>query len=331
MWQAAIGRRRFGQYNRVPTVWPGFRALVTLVAAIVSAPSVAAAGTWSNAPALIEARAEVSATALDGRIYVAGGFTETGGDRASMEVFDPRQGAWLTLAPLARGLNHLSIAALGGVVYASGGSAGSQPTAGLFAYDPATDSWTQKADLPLRRSAHVLLAAANRLFVVGGVGDRPGVTLEYDPSTDTWTERAPIPTLREHLSAAVLNDRIYVAGGRWASDGNLAALEAYDPSTDTWQGLPSMPSRRGGLTASFLDGKLHVLGGEALDSSHTFPEHEVYDPESGTWSAEADMPTPRHGLGSAVLDHTLYSIAGGRTAGLSVSNLVEAFTSTAEP
>ena len=310
---------------------PAFLVLVTLLALTFWTRSAVAVGRWSKAPPLSEPRAEVSATALDGRIYVAGGFTASGADLASMEVLDRQVDGWQPRAPLPRGLNHLSIATSGGLVYASGGSAGSTPTTGLFAYDPSTNTWTEKADLPLRRSAHVLVAAANQLFVVGGVGDRPGVTLAYDPSTDRWTERAAIPTLREHLSAAALDDRIYVAGGRWGSAGNLGAFEVYDPAGDTWQTLPPLPSRRGGLTASFLDGKLHVLGGEALDSGATFPQHEVYDPVTGAWSAEADMPTPRHGLGSAVLDHTLYTIAGGRTAGLSASTLVEAFSTTVDP
>jgi N-acetylneuraminic acid mutarotase len=179
--------------------------------------------------------------------------------------------------------------------------------------------------MPVRRAAHVLVAAAGRLLVVGGVGDEAGVTLSYDPATDLWERRAPMLTLREHLSAAAIDDRIYVAGGRWATTGNVATLEVYDPAADTWQMLSSMPTPRGGLTAAALNGQLHVLGGEAFDPTRTFPEHEVYDPALDRWSRAADLPTSRHGLGSAVLDQTLYIIGGGLQAGLSSSTIVEAF------
>jgi N-acetylneuraminic acid mutarotase len=308
---------------------PALGVLVAMALWLGAALPAKADGAWTSGPTLLQERAETSAAVLDGRIYVAGGFTRDGADLASVEVLDPQVGTWQARAPLPLGLNHLSIAALGGVLYASGGSAGATPTSSFFAYDLTSDTWTPKTDLPLRRSAHVLVAAAGGLFVVGGVGDRAGVTLAYDPTSDTWQTRAPLPTLREHLAAAVLDDRIYVVGGRWADVRNLATLESYDPYTDTWQSLPAMPTARGGLTASFLrlnDGRLHVVGGEALDSSLTYGQHEVFDPSTGAWSLEADMPTPRHGLGSVGLNGSFFTLGGGKTSGLAVSDRTEVFT-----
>jgi N-acetylneuraminic acid mutarotase len=292
---------------------------------VLVAAALLAFGSWSAGPGLLNTRAEIAAATLDGRIYVAGGFGPGGTDLRSLEVFD--SGLWQERAPLPRGLNHLGMAALDGLVYVAGGNVGGTPTNGLFAYDPALDTWTAKADLPLRRAAHVLVATSGRLFVVGGVGDEPGVTLAYDPLTDTWERRAPMPTLREHLSAAVVDERIYVIGGRWADRGNLASNEVYDPASDQWHALSPMPTRRGGLTAANLNGQIHVLGGEAFDPNRTFPEHEVYDPTVDSWTTAEPLPTPRHGLGSAVLDGALYIIGGGTSAGLSTSTAVELFQS----
>jgi hypothetical protein len=86
-----------------------------------------------------------------------------------------------------------------------------------------------------------------------------------------------------------------------------------------------MPTPRGGLSAATLRGQVHVLGGEAFGPDHTFAEHEVFDPQTNTWTAAPSLPTPRHGLGLAVLDDRLYAIAGGPTAGLSTTQLVEVF------
>ncbi|HEY3057402.1 MAG TPA: kelch repeat-containing protein [Chloroflexota bacterium] len=284
-----------------------------------------ALGSWTTAPSLNEARAEIAATTLDGRIYVAGGFDRNGTDLTSVEMFDPVARVWQLRAPLPQGLNHLGVAPLNGEVYVAGGSVGGTPTSGLFAYEPNLDAWTRKADLPLRRSAHVLVAVGGRLIVVGGVGDEAGVTLAYDPLTDTWERRAPMPTVREHLSAAVVDERVYVIGGRWADQGNLATVEVYDPASDQWQSLAPMPTPRGGLTAAAMNGRIHVFGGEAFDPNRTFPQHEVYDPVLDAWTSAENLPTSRHGLGSAVLDATLYVIGGGTSAGLSTSTTVEAF------
>src|SRR4051794_32409340 len=95
-----------------------------------------AVGSWTAAPSLGQPRAEVAATALEGRVYVAGGFEPNGGDLASVEVLDPGIGDWQARAPLPQGLNHLGMAALDGVVYVAGGNVGGTPTNGLFAYDP---------------------------------------------------------------------------------------------------------------------------------------------------------------------------------------------------
>jgi hypothetical protein len=68
-----------------------------------------------------------------------------------------------------------------------------------------------------------------------------------------------------------------------------------------------------------------VLGGEAFDPNRTFGEHEVYDPVIDAWTEAERLPTSRHGLGSAELNGTLFVIAGGTSAGLSASTIVDAF------
>jgi N-acetylneuraminic acid mutarotase len=170
-----------------------------------------------------------------------------------------------------------------------------------------------------------MVGVGDRLYVIGGVGEEPRVTLEYTPESDSWTRRAPMPAEREHLAAAALDGRIYVIGGRWGSRGNLRTVEEYDPASDSWRIRTPLPTARGGLTAATVEGHIHVVGGEAFDPSRTFPEHEVYDPEADRWESAPPLPTARHGLASAGLDGRFYVIAGGRTAGLSVSDLTEIY------
>jgi hypothetical protein len=45
-----------------------------------------------------------------------------------------------------------------------------------------------------------------------------------------------------------------------------------------------------------------------------------------TWSKGPDLPTKRHGLAAAVVGDRWYVIGGGRSAMLSVSDIVEVFT-----
>lgn len=282
-------------------------------------------GAWQLGAPLLEGRSEIAAAEVDGRLYVGGGFHASGSDLASVEMFDPAVGFWQAVAPLPRGLNHLGITGLSGVLYVAGGSVGPTPATSLYAYEPASDRWTTRADMPLRRSAHVLVAVDQRLYVVGGVGDQPGVTLAYDPDRDAWETRQPIPTPREHLSAATAGGWIYVVGGRWADRGNLDAAEAYNPVSDTWTPLPPLPTARGGLTAGALHGRIHALGGEAFGPDRTFVEHEVFDTLLGQWAVAPPMPTARHGLAAVGIQGQLYVIGGGERAGLTTTPLVEVF------
>ncbi len=300
----------------------------TVFVPLVETASPPAVGWQARAP-LPTARTEVAAAALDGRIYVAGGYAADGSTLDVVEVYDPAADTWATAAPLPAGRNHMGLAALGGRLYAVGGYSGpisaSAASADVWAYDPATDSWSSAAPLPAPRAAHALVAEAGRLYVVGGVGPEARTTLVYDSATDVWSALSPIPTEREHLAAAALDGRIYAVAGR-AGGRNLDTVEAYLIADDRWEALPALPTPRSGLAAATLGGRVYVVGGEAIDGSgQTFADVAVFDPASGRWSAAEPMPTARHGLGTAVVSDALYVVGGGPVAGLTVSGANERY------
>ena len=59
-------------------------------------------------------------------------------------------------------------------------------------YDPSTDMWTRKADLPTPRSSLAAVALDGKIYTIGGArGGGLVKTVEvYDPGTDTWTKKA---------------------------------------------------------------------------------------------------------------------------------------------
>src|SRR5215216_4442218 len=80
-------------------------------------------GTWTQGAPMPTARSEIGVTALDGKIYVAGGFVGEGVTRA-FEAYDIEADTWETLAPLPDALHHLGIEALDGKIYLVGGMTG---------------------------------------------------------------------------------------------------------------------------------------------------------------------------------------------------------------
>jgi hypothetical protein len=103
-------------------------------------------------------------------------------------------------------------------------------------YDPATDTWTRKADMPTPRTFLSTSAVNGKIYAIGGcsVFETAFATVEeYDPATDKWTEKADMPTARGILSTSVVRGKIYAVGGSTAANVPLATVEEYTP--EGWQ------------------------------------------------------------------------------------------------
>jgi N-acetylneuraminic acid mutarotase len=296
-------------------------------------------GAWRTAAPATMKRTEVAAATVGGKIYVVGGFEEPSFGNvlnfaitSAVEEYDPVTDRWSSKAPMPVGLHHVGMGVVGGRLYVIGGYKRSGlsvwgPVATVYAYDPATDSWTEGAAMPTARGALSVTVHDGKLYAIGGYEGRANsAAVEvYDPLKNTWSVRAPLPTPRDHLAAATAAGKVYAIGGRLKGDyhRNLSVTEVYDPNADTWSRGPDLPTARSGITAAEAGGRVYVFGGEGADG--TFRENEAYDPARDAWQQMAPMPTARHGLGSAVADGRIHVISGGPTPGGSFSNLHEIY------
>jgi N-acetylneuraminic acid mutarotase len=282
----------------------------------------------------------VAAATLRDKIYVVGGFEKPGVGNvlnlaitASLEEYDPSTDRWTAKAPMPVGLHHVGIGVAGGRLYVIGGYRQSglsvwHPVATVYAYDPDTDTWEERAPMPTARGALSVTEHNGKLYAIGGY-DRTANSAAvevYDPVRNLWTSRAPLPTPRDHLATATLFGKVYAIGGRVNGDyrRNLSVTEVYDPVTDQWKRAADLPTARSGITAAVVGGRVYVFGGEG--GAGTFRDNEAYDPARDAWQAMAPMPTARHGLGSAVVQGRIYVLSGGPTPGGSFSDLNEVFT-----
>jgi N-acetylneuraminic acid mutarotase len=314
--------------------------LITLPFSIQSAQIEADRGSWRMAAPMPTKRTEVAVAALDGKVYVVGGFEKPSLGNVtsfaitpSVEVYDPATDRWTAKSPMPAGLHHVGIGVVGGRLYVIGGYSKSglsvwNPVATVYAYDPATDRWTERAPMPTARGALSVTEYDGKLYAIGGFNRKANNTQVevYDPGRNEWTTAAPLPTSRDHLAAATAAGKIYAMGGRLNGDysKNLTVVEMYDPVSNRWKRASDLPTARSGITAAVIEGKIYVMGGEG--AAGTFNENEAYDPVRDVWQRMAPMPTARHGLGSAVVQGRMYVISGGSTPGGSFSDLNEVFT-----
>jgi len=189
-------------------------------------------------------------------IYMVGG---TGLGKAAdcttsmVQAYTPSSATWEWRSPMPTRSAGVRMAALNGILFAAGGRH-YDPTCfspvtsqDVAAYDPVTDSWTTKPDLPCGQEGAGTCSANGRVYVIGGVcnwGTCPvtgllSVVHEFDPAANAWTTKTPIPGPLVGGGAVAVGCTIYVFGGKmgtgWNSDstsvyaGCLANCPPYSP------------------------------------------------------------------------------------------------------
>ncbi len=236
---------------------------------------------WFERASLPAPREYGVAIALDGKIYLIGGYSDTTGGwgfRLEVDVYDVASDTWDSAAPLPAERNGFAAGAIGGKIYVAGGFGNVSPTSGLV-YDPALDQWTPIADMPTNRQEGGCAVAGDKLYVFGGYEWSPATggpgfttTSVYDPATDSWDVEAPLNQWRERPAGASANGRVYAIGGELggiaAGNGGgipfisaTASVEEYDPITGFWAVRASLPQPRQDAVAATWDGRIYIVGG----------------------------------------------------------------------
>ncbi len=123
-------------------------------------------------------------------------------------------------------------------------------------YDPATNSWTQKADYPLDRFAVTGFTIGNKGYLGSGneqnFGDRAEF-FEYDPLANVWTPKANFPI------AAGGNISFAINGIGYMGFGNSVGLYSYDPSSDIWTPVATSIPPSDYSSAFVINNKAYIL------------------------------------------------------------------------
>lgn len=194
------------------------------------------------------------ATSPDGVIYITGGaarpfFEHSTRSRPheSAEAWDAKTNRWREIATMRHARDqHAAAVDRKGRLFVFGGTTGSvgirrddeesdaawdargaaldraanTSLASVEMYDPATNTWTERAPMPTPRQAMGAdVGADGRIYVVGGAPSfmhpRPMDVVEiYDPETNTWETGPPLVyPRRSHAVVATPDGKLYAIGG----------------------------------------------------------------------------------------------------------------------
>ncbi|MBZ0282793.1 MAG: hypothetical protein K8L97_18790 [Anaerolineae bacterium] len=173
------------------------------------------ADSWTEIAPMPSPRAAHAMVNIEDKLYVVGG---TGAGALEVWVYDPAADTWEIREGLMQNAReHVPAVVLDGKIYVVGGRWQNISTAAVEVYDPATDSWTQAADVPTPRSALSVAVLDGKIHTVGGEelsnSCTYGLHEMYDPATDEWTELQNMPTPRHAMLSAVIDDKWYLIGG----------------------------------------------------------------------------------------------------------------------
>lgn len=214
-----------------------------------------------------------SVAALDGRIYVIGGFgTTSSRPTDEVRVYEPATSTWSMAAPLPTASGGHAAVVLSGSIHVVGGGTSRSTIADHVVYDPATDSWRAAAPVPQPEGSPALVVHDGRLWAIGGRSGRSdyGEVFIYEPATDEWTSGPPIGP-RGTAGAVAFCDTVFLFGGETQHDkvvlGDVLRLDG-----DRWVEQAQLPTPRSFARSVVFNDAVYVVGGSTtFGLSHASP------------------------------------------------------------
>ncbi len=224
---------------------------------------------WSRLSSMPIGLNHPAAAALDGRLYVHGGYRarrdlSSASDR--LYVYSPDTDRWRRLPDARQERAAHAFGALDGRLYAVGGRSEDGELSSMEIYDPRRRRWRGGRSLKGPPRDHMTgVAAGGYLYALAGrdlAGPGNYRTAErYDPRRRRWRLLPPMTKARGGIaSAAVSGGRVVVFGGE-ESGGTIAEVEIYNPERNRWRSLPDMRTPRHGLGGVSLGNRVYALEG----------------------------------------------------------------------
>ncbi len=292
--------------------------------------------TWTAKTGMPTARGYFCCAEVNGKIYLIGGLIDLTPEISDdVEMYDPETDKWTIKNHMPEKILGMAAAAVDGKIYTFGGRTGALYDGTTldytYLYDPATDTWTRKTNIPEPRAFLTASVIDGKIYTIGGAYSRYEGAAEvqvYDPATDTWTPKASLPKGSALSSAAVFNGKIYVVGGGTSNDAGagtpFADFEVYDPSNNFWESKEDITISRVGHGSGVINNKLYICGG--FSYSTELSDLMEYDFSKDSWTTRAAMPSTRRCFATCVHNNKMYIFGGvigiGGT-GHTISSVIE--------
>lgn len=240
---------------------------------------------------------------------------------------------WHNVRPIVDARSHCPPAVYQNKIYVFGGGGpqfASKNT--VYMYDPATDTWERRADMPTHRSGSVTAVVGDQIYVMGGGFKQPNGQFKfltsveiYYPEQDHWETGPDLLMPHDYPAVAQLDGSIYVLGGHHPdatkagpkTDPGFAFCERLDLTKGYWEEIAPLNQPRFALAAVVTEGQILTMGGVAFtpEGFNNFTLVERYNSAADRWINDERhaLPWPAAGLGACTLNDTAYIFGGYST------------------
>ncbi|MDE0425151.1 MAG: hypothetical protein OXN25_09805 [Candidatus Poribacteria bacterium] len=299
-----------------------------------------AAADWELVTQLPTERVNFATAVVDNKVYLIGGSLNEDVRAlppivpgpfglSTVDEYDPQTNRWRRRADMPTPRHGMRSAVVDGIIYVFGGYNAKDNKIWnmklirhVEAYNPKTNRWIKKGNMPVSRIGFDLGVIAGRVYLIGGstgVGAEHEVAMSrvdvYNPATDMWGKAPDMPTRRDPDNVAVVNNSLYVIGG-WppAAAGRqiLTVIEAYDPINHQWEKKQDMLAAKFGFSTIVIGDEIYLIGG--VPGLHIPRQYlatvDVYHPRTETWRDIPSLPVPMRPFGAVAVNGKIYVFGG---------------------
>jgi len=162
---------------------------------------------WTRIQDMCERRSDASATAVQGLVYICGGFN--GSDcLSSAESYNPATNQWALLPPMSISRSGVGVINYHGDVFAVGGFDGQTRVCTAEKFNVTERIWSPVPDMYNVRSNFAIEVIDDMVFAIGGFnGETTVYNVEcYDSHSDEWYNATDMNLYKSALGACVVKD-----------------------------------------------------------------------------------------------------------------------------
>lgn len=260
--------------------------------------------TWTKKADFVAGKRERAvAFSIGNYAYVSSGIDTAEILLKDLWQYDPNTDTWSQKADLPGAARRDAVAfSINGRGYVGTGIDNASALVGnklkdIWEYDPATNTWTQKADFPGSGANGIYFATAftadNKGYICGGKcgpNSYSNQLWEYKPSSDQWIQRTNFPGgVRYQLSSFSIGNQGYVGLGA-NQDIYKKDFYCYNPGSNQWTQIADfIGSERGGASAFTLNNRGFIclgtnggLLGDLIEYNPVVNEWEVRSAYGGS-------------------------------------------------